>query len=154
MNSQIFHENIFQVIFSFINDGSHYLSILLTCKKWLEVGYKYLDFTINNNEFIRISCDHGVIRTVRRLLQDSRVDPSADDQYAIRSASERGHHLVVETLLKDPRGRAEPCGPSASDPSVDNQYAIKWASKYGHHKVVALLSQHPRVGMIMPHVTS
>jgi hypothetical protein len=42
---------------------------------------------------------------VKLLLKDSRVDPSADENYAIRKAYENGHHNVVELLLKDPNVR-------------------------------------------------
>jgi hypothetical protein len=37
------------------------------------------------------------------LLQDSRVDPTACDNYAIRMASRRGHVEVVRVLMRDPR---------------------------------------------------
>ena len=44
------------------------------------------------------------------LLLNAGVDPSADDNWAIRYASENGHIAVVERLLMDPR----------VDPSADN----------------------------------
>ena len=43
------------------------------------------------------------VEAVRLLLNDPRVDPSADDNYAIRCASENGHVEVVKLLLNDPR---------------------------------------------------
>ena len=48
----------------------------------------------------------------------------------------KGYYEVVALLLKDPRGRAEPCGPKAVDPSISYQCPIRWASENGHHKVV------------------
>jgi Ankyrin repeats (3 copies) len=60
-------------------------------------------------------------------------------------ASENGHLKVVDLLLKDPRGRAEPCGSKAVDPSVDDQYAIKWASRLGYIEIVGLLLKDSRV---------
>jgi hypothetical protein len=52
--------------------------------------------------------------------------------------------LVVEILLKDTRGRAEPCGPKAVDPSTDNQYTIRWASQKGYSQVVETLLKDSR----------
>jgi hypothetical protein len=40
---------------------------------------------------------------VKVLLADQRVDPSADDQYSIRKASQYGHSEVVKLLLADQR---------------------------------------------------
>ena len=40
---------------------------------------------------------------VELLLVDPRVDPSANDYEAIRSASQKGHTEIVELLLADPR---------------------------------------------------
>ena len=37
------------------------------------------------------------------LLADPRVDPSADDNYTIRWASNNGHDKVVSLLLADTR---------------------------------------------------
>ena len=64
---------------------------------------------------------NGHLQVVETLLKDLRVDPSADNQYAIRFAAYNGHLQVVETLLKDSR----------VDPSANNQYAIRWASHNG-----------------------
>ena len=40
---------------------------------------------------------------VERLLQDSRVDPSDQDNYAIRYACLYGHAAIVKRLLQDCR---------------------------------------------------
>ena len=40
---------------------------------------------------------------MRLLLADPRVDPSADNNYAIRWAAYNGHTEVVRLLLADPR---------------------------------------------------
>ena len=70
-----------------------------------------------------------------RLLQDRRVDPSADEQYAIRWASGNGHLPVVERLFQDPR----------VDPSAEKQSAIRSASQNGHVEVIRFLLHDPRV---------
>ena len=81
------------------------------------------------------ACEHGYTEIVRLQLQDCRVDPRANDNYAIRLASQYGNTEVVRLLLQDPR----------VDPSADNNYAIKIASLNGHTEVVRLLLQDPRV---------
>ena len=78
--------------------------------------------------------DSGVA-TVARLLQDPRVDPSVDDNIAIRIASEKGHMDVVKRLLQDPR----------VDPSASRNQAIRFASMSGRAGIVGRLLQDPRV---------
>jgi hypothetical protein len=46
---------------------------------------------------------NGHLAVVERLLQDERVDPSADDNYAVRWAAQNGHLAVVDRLLEDDR---------------------------------------------------
>ena len=72
---------------------------------------------------------NGYLEIVKPLLSDSRVDPSDDNNYAIRWASENGHLEIVELLLSDLR----------VDPSDDDNYAIKEASNNGYVKIVNLL---------------
>jgi hypothetical protein len=56
---------------------------------------------------------------VQRLLQDPRVEPSADDNYAIQCASENGHIEVVKRLLQDRR-----VDPSADDTFISDQFLL------------------------------
>ena len=60
---------------------------------------------------------------------------SANNNLAIREASEYGYVDVVELLLDDPR----------VNPSTDNNYAIREASVNGNIKVVKLLLKDSRV---------
>jgi hypothetical protein len=69
------------------------------------------------------------------LLKDPRIDPSLDNNWAIRCASFVGQKEVVEILLKDNR-----VNPS----DVDNQ-AVIWASWNGHTEIVEMLLQDKRV---------
>jgi hypothetical protein len=78
---------------------------------------------------------NGRTAIVQLLLTDSRVDPSVDENNAIRLASARGHDNVVKLLLADPR----------ADPAADSNYAIRYASSNGHAGVVKLLLADPRV---------
>ena len=72
---------------------------------------------------------------VKLLLQDKRVDPSAEDNYAIRWASANGYTDIVKLLLEDER----------VDPSAGDNYAIRWASANGREEVVKLLLKDKRV---------
>jgi len=64
-----------------------------------------------------------------------RVDPGAEDNWAIKLASRNGHAEVVRLLLADPR----------VDPSAEDNWAIKLASYHGHVEVVRMLLVDPRV---------
>jgi hypothetical protein len=52
-----------------------------------------------------MAIQHGHADVVEVLLQDGRVDPTADNNYSIFLASLYGHVKVVEVLLQD--GRVE-----------------------------------------------
>ena len=108
---------------------------------------------------------YGLLGEVKRLL-DSGVDPSVNNNEAIRKASENGHTEVVKVLLADnrvdPSVRDNEAIREASykdhseivkvlladdrvDPSADNNKAIRWASYYGHSEVVKVLLADDRV---------
>jgi hypothetical protein len=84
---------------------------------------------------VRLAAENGHLAVVERLLQDKRVDPSADDNYAVRWAAQNGHLAVVERLLQDKR----------VDPSADDNYAVRLAAENGHLAVVERLLQDERV---------
>jgi hypothetical protein len=46
---------------------------------------------------------NGHLAVVDRLLQDVRVDPSADNNYAVRIAAANCHLAIVDRLLDDDR---------------------------------------------------
>ena len=81
------------------------------------------------NEFLD-ACRNGNINIVKQLL--SQVDPSANDNEAIKWAARMGRQDVVKLLLKDSR----------VDPSARDNYAIRWAAQNGHKEVVELLEEH------------
>ena len=78
------------------------------------------------------SIHHNKIECLKLLLQDPRVDPSDDDNYAIRWTSYNGHTECVRLLLQDPR----------VDPSARANDAIQGASENGHTECVRLLRAH------------
>ncbi len=64
----------------------------------------------------------------------NKIDPSLDNNWAIRKASENGYTSVVKLLLDLPIERGV-------DPSVDNNWAIESASINGFYEIVKLLSE-------------
>jgi hypothetical protein len=96
---------------------------------------KLTDIKIDMVELFRTAVFTGNVELVDLLLQDPRVDPSADNNWAIRFASNNGHLSIVDRLLQDPR----------VDPSANDNAAIQFASYNGHLIVVDRLLQDPRV---------
>ena len=88
-----------------------------------------------NHGSIRWSARFGNVDLVKMFLKDERVDPSADDNYAIIKSAENGHLDVVEFLLKDER----------VDPSAKDNFAIRMSAGYRHLDVVELLLKDRRV---------
>jgi ankyrin repeat protein len=126
------HKDIYPLIISFVNEREYYSSVLLTCKEFNFIGYKCLYLNFNVHDVIVWASEHnklslldkllkisninsfgypaigsasrkGHVEIVKRLLQDPRVDPTVDGQYAIKFASINGHYKVVKLLLKDHR---------------------------------------------------
>lgn len=89
----------------------------------------------DQNVIIRLASERGYTPLVRRLLQNSDVDPTDYDNLAIKVASSLGHADVVDVLLADPR----------VNPSHDRNYALRFAATFGHVEVVNRLLRDPRV---------
>jgi hypothetical protein len=68
-------------------------------------------------------------------MRDARVDPSAVDDYAIRTAAKSGHAALVEVLIRDAR-----VNPAASD-----DRALGLAAYDGYEDVIALFMRDTRV---------
>jgi len=77
----------------------------------------------------------GNADVVHLLLHDPTIDPSANNNDAIKVASRVGHTNVVKVLLADPR----------VDPSADSNEAIYGASRNGNIEIVKLLLADHRV---------
>jgi len=84
----------------------------------------------NYRDYIR----NNDIDSIKSLLKDG-WDPSVDDNFAIKSACDKGHLEIVKLLLQDER----------VDPSAGGNSALRWASNYGYIKIVKLLLQDERV---------
>ena len=65
------------------------------------VGVYKIDPSVG--EVFCVACTIGNTKVVALLLTDPRVDPSIQDNYAIRAASCYGNHEVVALLLADSR---------------------------------------------------
>jgi len=65
----------------------------------------------------------------------NKVDPSINNNYAIRYAALNGDVELVKTLLQDPR----------VDPSDNDNSTIRHAALGGHDLIVYLLLNHPKV---------
>ena len=72
---------------------------------------------------------HNGHSEVVKLLLEAGVDPSVDDNYPLKVACQNGRVEVVKVLLQDPR----------VDPSVDDNYALNVACQNGHVEVVKVL---------------
>ena len=83
----------------------------------------WFSFMLVSKQFLRCGRHHT-----------SGIDPSVDNNLAVRDAAHNGHLVVVEFLLKDRR----------IDPSAHNQ-AIREAVDNGHTAVVELLLKDTRV---------
>jgi ankyrin repeat protein len=87
---------------------------------------------ISEKNYIGIASEYGRFQVVAMLLRDKRIDPSVQDNYAIRFASANGHKDVVELLLRDKR----------VDPTAYNNFAIHQAKKNGHPETVSVLRKY------------
>ena len=70
-------------LLSFCDPVKDRLAICLVCKRWNALAWLALDPSARENCAIRIASDLGCTEAVKRLLEDKRVDPSADYSYAI-----------------------------------------------------------------------
>jgi ankyrin repeat protein len=79
------------------------------------------------------SCENGHTAIAKRLIEDSRVDPS--DSTCLVLASENGHTDIVALLLSDPR----------IDPATQSNLPVITAKEKGYDNIVRLLMQHEKV---------
>ena len=76
---------------------------LLLNKECCSKLYLFLFLFENKQKLFTQACEYNQVEVVKLLLQDPRVDPSYQNNYAIILASENGHVEVVKLLLQDPR---------------------------------------------------
>jgi hypothetical protein len=98
---------------------------------------------INLDGIIYKAVEYGHLAVVEILLQEDqglshgrlRVDPSSEDNKAIKIASQNNNLEIVDRLLQDQR----------VDPSSEDNYLIQAASSNGHLKMVNRLLKDQRV---------
>lgn len=90
--------------------------------------------TRHKNYAIGHACGNGTLSLVNLMLQDPRVDPSADANVSIRDAAYYGHLSVVRKLMADPRVDINSMG----------GMALTGACMTGHTDIVRLLLSDPR----------
>jgi hypothetical protein len=61
----------------------------------------------NDIEALIVAAEHGNLNTVKRILKDKNIDPSDQDNAAIKIAHLNGHDDVVYELAKHPFVREE-----------------------------------------------
>ncbi|KAI8892337.1 hypothetical protein BC833DRAFT_612022 [Globomyces pollinis-pini] len=98
--------------------------------KNVQFGKQLLDKLYQNKKLF-----NNVATFKKVLLEDGRSDPSANDNSAIKIASDDGHTEIVKMLLNDER----------VDPSADDNYAIGSVPIFGHTEIVRMLLQDERV---------
>lgn len=84
---------------------------------------------------LKAAVRHRKVDIIRLLLEDSRIDPSIDDNSLIVDASTAESPEIVDLLLKDP----------SVDPSVNDNRPVRLATFYGNWKVVDRLLKDKRV---------
>lgn len=88
----------------------------------------------HNQTFFRAT-DNDDIEAIRKLLKYTFEDPSENNDYAIRMASQRGNAEIVRLLLVDKR----------INPNILDDYPCRIACRNGHTEVVKLLLQNDKV---------
>ena len=81
-----------------------------------------------NSTLLTLMKSNCHLKVIKILLDDDRVDFRADNDYAIRWASEKGHLSIVKFLVE-----------IGADIHAENDYAIRLASANGHIEVVKFL---------------
>ena len=122
--------------------------------------------TVKPEELFRDTAERGKLRSLEVLVDYGGVDPSADDNNALRIAAWNGHTSIVEYLCGldvergiDPSARENEalgraaeagridivkllCNLDASrgvDPSARNNHALRIAINRGHYNIVRFL---------------
>jgi len=84
-----------------------------------------------DDEHERIGASERPRMVVNLLLLDSRTDPAARNNYAVRLAAVRGHASALAWLLLDPR----------VDATANNDQALRVARAQRDYDIVGLLEE-------------
>lgn len=109
------------------------------------------DGELNNTIWIwKTACENGYIEVILVLLNDSRINPGANDSFPLRCAASYGNTDIIKILLKD--GRVNPNDRDThtvryklSDPPIDTNSSIESAYINNKRDAVEILVNDPRV---------
>ena len=66
--------------------------------------YTFTEYTLDDiTRILKNASENGHLKVVKMVLADGRVDPSSNNNWAVKGASENGHSEIVELLLADER---------------------------------------------------
>ena len=109
------------------------------CKLFRNEDFELLirNRNLDRQKLFKCVIDRGLVKYIDILLHTvenqnfgiKSIDPSVNNNYAIRKAAKEGYTEIVKLLLLDPR----------VDPSADYNNAIIMASRNGHATIVKLL---------------
>ncbi|KAJ3000905.1 hypothetical protein HDV02_002368 [Globomyces sp. JEL0801] len=91
--------------------------------------------TLELQDLFYCSVSYGFTDIVQTMLNIPSVDPSLNNQFAVRIAAQDGYPECLELLLTDSR----------VDPAVDNNFPVCLASQNGHLKCLEILLKDSRV---------
>ncbi len=98
-----FSDDILAKVFSYF-PMKRWNCILLTCKRFNEIGKKVFDPSIKHDRALMSAVTRKNFKLVSYLLKDPRVNPSSFHDVTIRSACKEGQTEIVKQLLKDKNG--------------------------------------------------
>jgi hypothetical protein len=124
------------------------------------------DSRVDPNDALQLAVTYGRADMVRLLINDQRIDLSANDYYCFKEAATEGWIDVVRAHLEDPRvdiladenhaiivasekGYSEMVKlliqDTRIDPTVNDNYPLRIAKQMGYSDIVQMLGQHPKV---------
>lgn len=112
-----------------VDDGYYY-----TSRFWSYNRFEKLSELI---EYLSICyyLDENKPEEIIKILKDSKLDPSFDDNIIIDVSSRLNYIELVELLLMDER----------VDPTDHDNYPLRTSFKYGNYEITKLLINNPKV---------
>ena len=105
------------------------------CEQSIKIAYENKNIEILQLIFNRVVSKYGYVELAELLLKDYNIDPSTEENLAIRDASKLGHIKIVRLLLKDKR----------VDASDKFNWSIEWAILNKHYDISHILWKNENV---------
>src|SRR4051794_15047661 len=74
---EIFPKEMVKQILLHIHNTEDWFPIFLVCKEWNQIALQLFDPSVDSNSAICRACTNNLPLSVKRLLKDDRVDPTA-----------------------------------------------------------------------------